>query len=331
MHLLASFPLILFAVFGKIFKNNHNPAHNAILGAAVLLGSIFVSLGIYIFVFRFVLRRKVSFEHHGTLRRFSKPAFWLFLIAATMSAFPAFRFNAGIQSATEHALHICLLLCVGWLLVASVYAVEDLLVRRYDMSAADNLAARRDLMEFYVQAPWILGGSKYKAWAQVEAIASRNALQGNLARAIYWRDLNRPTLAAREFRKVLESKPQQAAPYFQVADFYEDLRKPAEMEAAIRDVSLIVPNDPRVDYYSAVADVMKGQELAKAESDLKKYLAKTPPRNDFPPHASAHDWLGRIYEIKGNKEQAIKQYQSALSLSPDNRVAQQGLKRLDAN
>ena len=195
----------------------------------------------------------------------------------------------------------------------------------------DNLAARRDLMEFYVQAPWILGGSKDKAWAQVEAIASRNALQGDLARAIYWRDLNNPALAAKEFRKILEAKPQQAAPYFQVADFYESQRKPAEMETAIRDVSLIVPDDPRLDYYSAVADVMKGQELTKAESDLKKYLAKTPPRNDFPPHASAHDWLGRIYEIKGNKGQAIKQYQSALSLSPDNRPAQEGLKRLDAN
>lgn len=194
-----------------------------------------------------------------------------------------------------------------------------------------NLAARRDLMEFYLQAPWILGGSKNKAWAQVEAIASRNAIQGDLARAIYWRDLNKPSLAAKEFRKVLQAKPRQVGPYFQVADFYEAQRQPAEMEAAIRDVSLIMPDDPRVDYYSAVANVMKGRDLAEAERDLKQYLAKTPPRDDFPPHASAYDWLGRIYEIKGNKQQAIEQYRSALSLSPDNRPAQDALKRLDAN
>lgn len=194
-----------------------------------------------------------------------------------------------------------------------------------------NLAARRDLMEFYLQAPWILGGSKDKAWAQVEAIASRNPLQGDLARAIYWRDLNKPLLAAKEFHKVLDAKPQQAGPYFQVADFYEAQQKPEEIEVAMRDVSLIAPDDPRVNYYSAVADVMKGRNLGKAERDLRVYLDETPPRNDFPPHASAHDWLGRICEIKGNKGQAIEQFKSALSLSPDNRTAQQALKRLDAN
>jgi small-conductance mechanosensitive channel len=143
MHLLASSSLTFFAIFGQIFENAQNPFHKAVLGTAVLLGAIFVSLAIYIFIFRFVLRRKISIDNHGTLGRFTKPAFWLFLIAATMSAFPAFTFNSEIESNTEHALHICLLLTVGWLLVASVYAVEDVLVKRYDISAADNLNARR--------------------------------------------------------------------------------------------------------------------------------------------------------------------------------------------
>ena len=195
----------------------------------------------------------------------------------------------------------------------------------------DNLAARRDLMEFYLQAPWILGGSREKAWDQVQAIASRDTTEGDLARAIYWRDLNKPVLAAREYHKVLEAKPHQAEAYFQVADFYETDRKPAEVEAAVHAVSLIVPNDPRLNYYSAVANVMKRQDLPKAEQDLKAYLAGTPRRDDFPPHAAAHDWLGQIYEIWGKKQQAISQYRSALQLSPDNQSARDALKRLDSN
>lgn len=195
----------------------------------------------------------------------------------------------------------------------------------------DNLIARRDLMEFYLEAPWILGGSKQKALEQVEAIASRNATEGHLARAIYWRDLNKPVLASKEYRKVLEARPQQAEAYFQVADFYEADQKPTEVEAAVREVSLVAPHDPRVDYYTAVASVMKHQDLGKAEQDLKAYLARTARRDDFPPHAAAHDWLGRIYEIWGQKQQAIQQYRLALRLSPDYRPAQDALRRLDAN
>ena len=195
----------------------------------------------------------------------------------------------------------------------------------------DNLRARRDLMEFYLQAPWILGGSKDKAWAQVQEIASRNPTEGDLARAIYWRDLDRPELADQEYRKVLGARPQRAGDYFEIADFYEANQKPAEVEAAVRAVSLIVPNDPRIDYYIAVANVMMRQSLSKAEQDLKLYLARSPRRDDFPPHAAAHDWLGQIYEIWGKKGLAIEQYRSALRLSPDNQPAQNALKRLDAN
>jgi tetratricopeptide (TPR) repeat protein len=195
----------------------------------------------------------------------------------------------------------------------------------------DNLLARRDLMEFYLQAPWILGGSKDKARAQLEAIASRNAAEGHLARAIYWKDLNNPALAAKEYRKALDARPHQAEAYFQIADFYEGDWKPAEVEAAVRAVSLIVPGDPRLDYYRAVASVMKRQDLSKAEQDLRAYLAKAPRRDDFPPHAAAYDWLGRIYEIWGRKQQAIQQYRFALSLSPDNQSARKALKRLDSN
>lgn len=195
----------------------------------------------------------------------------------------------------------------------------------------DNLDARRDLMEFYLQAPWLLGGSKDKARAQLEAIASRNATQGDLARGQYWWDLNKPELAAKEFQKVLDAKPQYADAYFQVADFYEFDRKPAQIEVAVQGASALAPADPRVDYYRAVADVMQGRALDKAEQDLKSYLSKAPERDDFPSHAAAHDWLGRIYELRGKSREAIAQYRHALDLSPDNQTAQDALKRLDTN
>lgn len=45
----------------------------------------------------------------------------------------------------------------------------------------DDIAARRDLMQYYLQAPGLLGGSVAKAQKQAEEIAKRDASQGLLA------------------------------------------------------------------------------------------------------------------------------------------------------
>ena len=46
----------------------------------------------------------------------------------------------------------------------------------------DSLAARLDLMEYYLQAPSLLGGSPEKAHQQAAEIGNRDAQQGALAR-----------------------------------------------------------------------------------------------------------------------------------------------------
>ncbi|MGA6957571.1 MAG: tetratricopeptide repeat protein, partial [Candidatus Acidiferrales bacterium] len=48
-----------------------------------------------------------------------------------------------------------------------------------------NIAARRDLEEYCLQAPWVVGGNKDEAKAQVEAIAALDPIEGHLARAVY--------------------------------------------------------------------------------------------------------------------------------------------------
>ena len=195
----------------------------------------------------------------------------------------------------------------------------------------NNLLARHNLMEFYLEAPWFLGGSRDKAWEQVEAIASRNTLEGYLARADYWREVNQPLRAAQEYQEVLKLRPSHVEPYFQIADFYESKGDAGQLEAAVQAAALIEPNDPRLAYYRGVARVLGGRELTQAEQYLKEYLSRAPWRDDFPPHAAAHDWLGRIYEHWGKMQEAIQQYKAALHLSPDNQTAQDRLHRLESN
>jgi small-conductance mechanosensitive channel len=143
MHHLTVLPAVVLAILGQIFKSGQGQTHKIIVGTAVLLGALFVAYCVYFVVFRFVLRRRISLMNHRFIRRFSRPAFWIFGIAAAMSAVPFFEFSESIAGTIEHILHICFLICIGWVLVAFVYTFEDIMVRRYDMSASDNLNARR--------------------------------------------------------------------------------------------------------------------------------------------------------------------------------------------
>jgi tetratricopeptide (TPR) repeat protein len=193
-----------------------------------------------------------------------------------------------------------------------------------------NVAARRDLEQFCLDAPWIVGGSKDEAEEQVNAIAAIDPVQGHLARAVYDREaLKKPEEAEAELRSVLSAKPAKIEPYLEVADYFETANKPSEMSAAIQAAAAVSPNDPRLEYYRGVAAVLSNTNLPGAEQDLKSYLASAPDRSDWPSHAAAREWLGRLYEVQGKRAQAAEQYRAALQLEPKNKEAQARLEKLE--
>ncbi len=192
-----------------------------------------------------------------------------------------------------------------------------------------NLAARRDLAEFCVDAPWVVGGSKDEALQQVNAIAAIDPVEGHLARALYYQEgLKRPDQAENEYREVLAAKPGRIEPYLEAADFYRGQGKAAEVSAAVQAAAQVSPGDARLPFYRGVAGVLAHADLANAEQDLKSYLASTPERSDWPPHAAGREWLGRLYEIQGKRGEAAEQYRAALQLDPKRREARAGLERL---
>jgi len=190
-----------------------------------------------------------------------------------------------------------------------------------------NLSARRDLMEFYIEAPWIVGGGKEKGWRQAAAIAELDAVEGCLARGFYWQNLKKPSLAEAEYARVLELRPGHLEPYLELADFYQANQDASRMEAAVEAAAHIAPRDCRLAFYRGVACILARKQLGEADQYLKTYLATAPPRHDFPSPASAHAWLGRLYEELGHPQLAAEQYKAALELAPGHKDAIEGLKR----
>jgi tetratricopeptide (TPR) repeat protein len=192
-----------------------------------------------------------------------------------------------------------------------------------------NTQARRDLEEFCLDAPWIVGGSKDEALEQAEAIAAVDPIAGHLARALYIRKTTKnDQQAENEYKQVLAAKPKQLEPYFEVADFYVVENRPSDVETAIQAAAAVSASDPRVGFYRGVEGVLANQNLPDAERDLKSYLATTPDRSDWPSHASARVWLGRLYEIQGKMADAAEQYRAALQLDPGRKDARARLDKL---
>ncbi len=191
-----------------------------------------------------------------------------------------------------------------------------------------NIAARRDLLEFYLDAPWVVGGDEDKARDQVRAIALLDPVQGDLARATYFTSEGHGDQAAAAYGRVLAMKPSAADPYFEAAEFFARHRQAEGLNDAIAGAARVAPADPRLDFYQGVATVLAGGDLAAAQRRLTAYLSKSPSSDDAPSRASAHLWLARAFERAGRPEDAIAQYRRVLQLVPDQRAARDALDRL---
>ena len=193
-----------------------------------------------------------------------------------------------------------------------------------------NIKARRDLEEFNIQAPWVVGGNKDAAREQVEAITAIDPVQGHLARAVYDIEVQKKIdLALNEYKMALAAHPGNIDPYVEMAEAYRQLNRPEDIGPALEAAEKVKPGDPRIGYYRAVQHILSNSQIQAAEPLLKAYLANTPERTDWPSHASARVWLGRLYEQEGKRQDAAEQYREALQLQPGNKEAKEKLQKLE--
>ncbi len=108
---------------------------------------------------------------------------------------------------------------------------------------------------------------------------------------------------------------------------YQDKKK---YEMAFETFENLFKDHP--DYYPALYQigrtaVFSGKNLDRGMECMKKYLQHEPEEGQ-PTLASAHWRLGLIYEHKGDKESAKKEYEAALKLDSDYKAAKDALEKL---
>jgi tetratricopeptide (TPR) repeat protein len=164
----------------------------------------------------------------------------------------------------------------------------------------------------------------------IETLEKIDPIQGQLARGEFFATKRRMSEADAVFAKLLESNTDRAGVYFEVGDYYRDRPNAEKMEEAINKAAQIDPDDRRLKFYRGVLLVMQGKGPNEAEMLLKSYIATVPDNSDLPPHATAREWLGKLYESLGRFSEAAEEYRMSLSLDPHNKAVEEAWKRVQS-
>jgi tetratricopeptide (TPR) repeat protein len=191
----------------------------------------------------------------------------------------------------------------------------------------NNLDVRDDLITYYTRAPGFLGGSKDKAREMASEIKKRNAYRGSFAVVNLCAADEDTACVERELKGLTSSYPDSAPAFATLAAHYAN-QKDFDKAFAVLDERLRANSNELTSLFAyGRTAALSGQNLDRGAEALRKYLsAPTPERGATP--ASAHFRLGMIYEKKGAKDQARREYQTALQLNPKLEDAKKALSAL---
>jgi len=192
----------------------------------------------------------------------------------------------------------------------------------------NDIQAQRDLMEYYLLAPGLVGGDRKQAEAVAERIGRIDRGQGFLAQARIAQFYHDTARQQSMLRKAVEAAPSQYKIRIALALFYTKERvnwdaaaenaraaieidpartdaysilatasasqgKWPELEATLTAADRAVPDDLTPHFRAAEAAITAGINYAAARADLRKYLSQEPEGNQ-PTLTDARQKLGEI-------------------------------------
>jgi small-conductance mechanosensitive channel len=127
----------------------HHPWFSAIFFfcAALVIANV-----VHYILFR-VLRRKEKEEHRmrlGLQQYLGRPARAIFLLTCVLLVLPFLPVPTDIQKLLRHGFIMAMVVALGWFVVGCIYVLQAFMLRRYDLSVADNVRARRIHTQFQV-------------------------------------------------------------------------------------------------------------------------------------------------------------------------------------
>lgn len=189
------------------------------------------------------------------------------------------------------------------------------------------IEARFALIDYYTMAPGFMGGDMNKAAEQAGEIKKRNNVEGHRAFARVYARQKKVDLARKEFVDAVRENPNSARAHYLLGTYLMNDKNWSgslqELEAAVRLDPKYMPSYLRIGQNAALS----GQNLARGEEALRKYLAYTPTLQE-PGHYATWFYLGTIQEKQGRKADAKASYTNAKKLAPKSKEVAAALERV---
>lgn len=190
-----------------------------------------------------------------------------------------------------------------------------------------NLSVRVDLAEFYIEAPYVMGGDKTKARHIADFVQQREPALGHYILARLEEKQNAKNHAEEEYKAAIEASGNMARYWVSLGSFYHRVGRLDDMETAVTK-SLKAEHEGGVALFDGASLLLNaGRNFPQAIQMLHRYLSLDDPAEDAPAF-QAHYLLGLLLEKQGDAKAAVLEYRAALALASDYKPAQDGLARV---
>jgi len=193
--------------------------------------------------------------------------------------------------------------------------------------APDNVDARTDLAEFYLEAPGIVGGGRDKAEAEARTLARLDPAKAHWVDGRIAQKNHDNAAAEKEYRAAVDASHGSALAWLNLAFFYRHVNRLDDMEDAVKHAASAQMNQPEVLMEGAEVLIRTGRNFPAAIQLLRRYLSSSTVEQA--PAFKAHYLLGTVLEKQGNPQQAAQEYRTALTMASGFSRAQEALDRLN--